>query len=63
MNSSKTTDAQDNPEQDSAQSEVPLAEQLTAAKKEAADNYDRFVRSAADLENFRRRSVSPIISG
>jgi molecular chaperone GrpE len=57
MNTSKTTDAQDNPEQDSAQSETPLAEQLAAAKKEASDNYDRFVRSAADLENFRRRSV------
>jgi len=36
---------------------VPLAEQLAAAKKEAAENYDRFVRAAADLENFRRRSV------
>jgi molecular chaperone GrpE len=57
MNSSKTTDAQDDPEQDSASTEVSLAEQLAAAKKEAADNYDRFVRSAADLENFRRRSV------
>jgi molecular chaperone GrpE len=34
----------------------PIA-QLEAAKAEAAANYDRFVRSAADLENFRRRSV------
>src|SRR5580658_984920 len=57
MNSSKTTDAQDDPEQDSASTEVSLAEQLAAAKKEAADNYERFVRSAADLENFRRRTV------
>jgi molecular chaperone GrpE len=57
MNSSKTTDAQDDPEQDSAQPEVPLAEQLAAAKKEASENYDRFVRSVADLENFRRRTV------
>jgi molecular chaperone GrpE len=34
-----------------------FAEQLAAAKKEAADNYDRYVRSVADLENFRRRTV------
>src|SRR5271170_7780726 len=53
MNSSETTDAEEGP----AQAEAPLAEQLSAAKKEAADNYDRFMRSAADLENFRRRSV------
>lgn len=33
------------------------AEALTAAKKEAADNYDRYVRAVADLENFRRRMV------
>jgi len=57
MNSSKTTDAQDDPEQDSASTEVSLAEQLAAAKKEAADNYDRFLRTTADLENFRRRTV------
>jgi molecular chaperone GrpE len=34
-----------------------FAEQLAAAKKEAADNYDRYVRSVADLENFRRRTL------
>jgi molecular chaperone GrpE len=34
-----------------------LAEQLAAAKKEAADNHDRYLRAAADLENFRRRTV------
>jgi molecular chaperone GrpE len=32
-----------------------LEEQLAAAKKEAAGNYDRYVRALADLENFRRR--------
>ena len=32
-----------------------LAAQLAAAKKEAADNYDRFLRVFADLENFRKR--------
>src|SRR5471032_3471579 len=30
---------------------------LAAAKKEAADNHDRYLRLAADLENFRRRTV------
>jgi molecular chaperone GrpE len=30
---------------------------LAAAKKEAADNYDRYMRVAADLENFRRRAI------
>ena len=49
-------------------SETPAAEaptaavqdqsaQLAAAKKEAADNYDRYVRSVADLENHRRRTL------
>ncbi|HWA10400.1 MAG TPA: nucleotide exchange factor GrpE [Opitutaceae bacterium] len=33
------------------------ADELAAARKEAADNYDRYVRTAADLENFRRRTV------
>ncbi|MDE3084122.1 MAG: nucleotide exchange factor GrpE [Verrucomicrobiota bacterium] len=31
--------------------------QLAAAKKEAAENYDRFLRASADLENFRRRML------
>lgn len=30
---------------------------LASARKEAADNYDKFVRAVADLENFRRRTV------
>src|SRR5882724_10573418 len=30
---------------------------LAAAKKEAADNYERYLRVAAVLENFRRRAV------
>lgn len=34
-----------------------LAAQLAAAKAEAAANYEKFLRTAADLENFRRRSV------
>jgi molecular chaperone GrpE len=31
--------------------------QLEAARAEAAANYDKFMRTAADLENFRRRTV------
>ncbi len=34
-----------------------LEAELAAAKAEAATNYDKFLRSAADLENFRRRTV------
>jgi molecular chaperone GrpE len=37
--------------------QAPASDLLAAAKKEAADNYDRYVRSVADLENFRRRAV------
>lgn len=33
------------------------AAQLAAAKAEAAANHDKFLRTAADLENFRRRMV------
>lgn len=32
-------------------------EAFTAAKKEASENYDRYLRAVADLENFRRRTV------
>lgn len=41
----------------SAPATPDLSEQLAAAKKEAADNYDRYVRSVADLENHRRRTL------
>ncbi|RXK53181.1 nucleotide exchange factor GrpE [Oleiharenicola lentus] len=34
-----------------------LEEQLAAAKKESAANYDRYTRAVADLENFRKRTV------
>src|SRR6188472_2452363 len=33
------------------------AEALAAAKNEAAENYNRYLRAVADLENFRRRTV------
>jgi molecular chaperone GrpE len=35
----------------------PAPDALAAAKKEATENYDRYLRSVADLENFRRRTV------
>ncbi len=32
-------------------------ELIAAARKEASDNYDRYLRSVADLENYRKRAV------
>lgn len=57
-----TNAADGNPSPVAAEPSVPagepdLATHLAAAKAEAAANYDRFMRSAADLENFRRRTV------
>jgi molecular chaperone GrpE len=40
-----------------AEPSLDLAAQLAAAKAEATANYDKFLRTAADLENFRRRTV------
>jgi molecular chaperone GrpE len=40
-----------------AGSEPTLGEQLEEARAKAAENHDRYLRSVADLENFRRRSV------
>lgn len=56
MNSSELTDAQDNPPPEPADA-AALAGQVAAARKEAAENHDRYLRTAADLENFRRRTV------
>ena len=36
---------------------LPATDALATAKKEATDNYDRYLRAVADLENFRRRAV------
>jgi molecular chaperone GrpE len=33
-----------------------LREQLEATKKEASDNYDRYLRQVAELENFKKRA-------
>jgi len=54
----KTEDRGQNPENQNPDSPTPNSDgeaALAAAKKEAADNYDRYVRAVADLENFRRR--------
>jgi len=52
------------PAPDSTGAIPPAAEQpnvgpdgLESAKKEAAENYNRYLRAVADLENFRRRTV------
>ena len=41
----------------SGEASADLAAQLQLAKAEAAANHDKFLRVAADLENFRRRTV------
>jgi molecular chaperone GrpE len=57
----ETNDPETNTAADGAEAGAPaetdLVAQLAAAKAEAAANYDRFMRTAADLENFRRRTV------
>jgi molecular chaperone GrpE len=40
-----------------AETPAPAPDALAAAKKEAADNYERYLRAVADLENFRKRTV------
>jgi len=54
------TPASPEPAPAAATSSVTSAEYeglLAGAKKEAFDNYDRYLRSVADLENFRKRAV------
>ena len=53
------TAAQPEPAKDAAApaDAKPVADPLATAKAEAAANYDKFMRCAADLENFRRRAV------
>ena len=45
------------PSSDGSAGSSDVAAQLASAKAEAAANYDKFMRSVADLENFRRRAV------
>jgi len=42
---------------DGTSSAVDLEGQLAAAKQEASENYNRYLRAVADLENFRKRAV------
>lgn len=48
--SEETTPAVENPA-----AEPTIEEQLAAKEKEAGDNWERFVRERADLENYRKR--------
>jgi molecular chaperone GrpE len=40
---------------ENAGAELTIEEQLAAKQQEASDNWDRFVRERADLENYRKR--------
>ncbi len=40
-----------------AKSKEKLVEELEETKKEAAENYDKYLRVTADLENFKRRAI------
>lgn len=40
-----------------AGAETPAPDALAIAKQAASENYDRYLRAVADLENFRRRTV------
>jgi molecular chaperone GrpE len=52
-----TEDTTDTPLPEQAPEAAAPADAVAAAKKEAADNHDRYLRAMADLENFRRRTV------
>ena len=49
-------DASDLPSDPSASRIAELEAQLAAAEKEKKDNWDKYLRSVADLENFRKRT-------
>ena len=55
--SSESTEASAATETSASDTAADLVAQLEAAKAEAAANHDKFMRTAADLENFRRRTV------
>ena len=58
MSGSDSTDTLNTPPAEGAPASDPTpVDPLAAAKKEATENYDRYLRSVADLENFRRRTV------
>jgi molecular chaperone GrpE len=43
------------PTAETAASEISVEEQLAAKEKECRENWDRFLRERADLENYRKR--------
>ncbi len=45
----------DEPVEESAEPEQTLEEKLEAAELQARENHDRFLRAAAELDNFRKR--------
>jgi molecular chaperone GrpE len=57
MNNSEAADTEDAPAPEQATPQAAAPDALAVAKKEAADNLDRYLRAVADLENFRRRTV------
>jgi molecular chaperone GrpE len=57
MNSPDAAETEDTPIADPAPAQAASADPVAVAKKEAADNHDRYLRAVADLENFRRRTV------
>ncbi|MSU71721.1 MAG: nucleotide exchange factor GrpE [Opitutus sp.] len=54
---SSVPDAASAPSLETASGAGDPASALAAAKAEAAQNYERLMRTAADLENFRRRAL------
>jgi molecular chaperone GrpE len=49
------TEAEAGIDVNAAEGELTLEEQLAAKEKEARENWDRFLRERADLENYRKR--------
>jgi molecular chaperone GrpE len=57
MSSSHTKESKEGPAPEPQKGAPAEADPLAAARKEAAENRDRYLRAAADLENFRRRAA------
>ena len=57
MSKTENQEPEEKPATEKPQEAPAAADPLAAAKKEAADNHDRYLRAMADLENFRRRAV------
>lgn len=51
----ETAAAENGAAEESSQTELSLEEQLAAKEKEARENWERFLRERADLENYRKR--------